>query len=155
MSSLVDLVDPSLVFTHLEDLDRDGILRFFAEELGQGHEALDANTVLERLREREELGSTGIGRSIAVPHCRAEGLQDAIIAIGVSRRGVDYAAIDGNPVRVFFVVVSAAQDPQQNLRCLAAISAWAKDPENVERLVKATSREQILELLGRQDAEGS
>ncbi len=147
IDTLLGFTTPELVFPDLAGLDRDGVLRFFAREIARVHPDLDAETVLARLEEREALGSTGIGHSIAVPHCRAEAIQDAVIAVGVARRGIDFAALDGKPVRVFFVVVSAASEPKQNLRCLAAISSWAKRPENVERLVEARTREEILETL--------
>ncbi|HVS64493.1 MAG TPA: PTS sugar transporter subunit IIA [Thermoanaerobaculia bacterium] len=135
-----------LIFPELGGHDRDSILRFFAERLAEAA-GLDVEDVHRGLVEREDLGSTGIGGGVAIPHARVAGLDRALMAVGLAADGIDFGAIDGQPVRVFFVIVSPKEDPQQNLRSLAAVSAWVKEEGNVEALLAMPSSAAMAEAL--------
>ncbi len=87
----------------------------------------DAEALFQRLWEREQLGSTAIGRGIAIPHCKLDGLERVVlVAVGLAPAGVDFGAADEQPVRLFFVVVSPSRSPAEHLQSLAAISRWVK-----------------------------
>ena len=135
-----------LIFPELGGLDRDSILRFFADRLAEAT-GVDADEIFRGLVEREQLGSTGIGGGVAIPHARVGHLDHALLAVGLAPEGIDFDAIDGEPVRVFFVVVSPKDDPQQNLRYLAAVSSWVKEAGNVEALLAMPSPVAMVEAL--------
>ncbi|MCZ6506772.1 MAG: PTS sugar transporter subunit IIA, partial [Acidobacteria bacterium] len=116
-----------LIFPDIKGSDGDGVLRELAERLAALGHVRKAEVLFQRLREREELGSTALGRGVAVPHCRLQGLSELLVAIGVCRDGIDFAAEDGEPVRVFFLVVSPNNAAAEHLHCLAAISKWVKN----------------------------
>ena len=82
--------------------------------------------VFEDLKKREEVGSTGIGRSIALPHSQGEGIEKPLIALGVSRKGVDYDSGDGLPVHLLFLVLSPMKPAGRHLELLAAAARLAK-----------------------------
>ena len=122
------------VFADLQAEDGEAALRFFSERIGSSV-GLDSETLLEALEERESLGSTGIGGAVAIPHCRVDSLEQAVLAVGVCREGVPYDAADGQPVKLFFLIVSPKSDPQQNLKLLSAISRWVREDGNVEKVL--------------------
>lgn len=107
----------------------------------------DADLMYERLVEREELGSTAIGQGVAIPHCKMEKLDRVVMAVGLSRRGVEFESEDGEPVRLFFLIVSPADTPAAHLRSLAAISKWVKADRHVERLLQLEESDDIWTLL--------
>ncbi len=143
---IAPLTKPNLIFTGLDALDRNRTLRYFADRIAIA-EDLDAEELFHGLLEREELGSTGIGGGVAIPHCRTDRLREGLLAIGVANEGIDFGAADGQPVKLLFVVVSPKADPLQNLRFLSAISAWVKEKGNIESLLEMPTPPAIYELL--------
>jgi PTS system nitrogen regulatory IIA component len=144
---LGSLVQPQLVFPGLKPSDRLEVLRAFSQNLaGQGLVA-SPDELFGKLLEREQLGSTGIGQGIAIPHCKIKGLQQGIVAVATAPDGVDFGAADGLPVRLFFLVVSPSESPAEHLQILAAISRWIKADRHAERLLELSGREAIFEFL--------
>ena len=90
----------------------------------------------ERLWEREKLGSTGIGAGVAVPHCKMARLERVVVAVARLRDGVEFDAIDQQPVRLVFLVVSPDDQPAAHLQCLATISKWIKVADHVEQILR-------------------
>ena len=135
MPSLESLTSSELIFPDLQATDGPAVLRELAEAVAARGAVRDAETLFQRLWEREQLGSTAIGHGVAIPHCKLTGLPRVLVAIGVSRRGVDFGATDGQPVRLFFLVASPSQSPAEHLQSLAAISKWVKGDRNVERVL--------------------
>jgi nitrogen PTS system EIIA component len=143
---LSTLTRSELIFPDVGGHDRESILRFFAERIAESA-GLDADALFQGLLEREKLGSTGIGGGVAIPHARVDGLDQALLAVGLAPEGIQFDAVDAHPVRVFFVVVSPRKDPQQNLRCLAAVSSWVKVAGNVDALLAMPSAAAMKEAL--------
>jgi len=146
-TTLETLTDPHLIFPGLTAQDAQGVLRELAERLAQTGVVSDSEALFERLWEREQLGSTAIGRGIAIPHCKLDGLAHVVLAVGLAPDGVDFGAADAQPVRLFFVVVSPSRSPAEHLQSLAAISRWVKTDGRVERLLGLQKPDEILELL--------
>jgi len=145
--NLGSLTHPQLVFPDLPARDVAGVLRAFADRVSELGYSPDADRLFEKLEEREQLGSTGIGSGVAIPHCKMKGLERAILAVGVTRRPVDFGAVDGQPVRLFFLVVSPNDAPAVHLQVLSAISKWVKADHHVERILALDGREAIFQLL--------
>ena len=100
------------------------------------------------LKRRENLGSTGIGRSIAIPHCRSLVVNRLRVAFGRKRTGIDFKAIDGNPVFNFFLIVAPPLEvSNQYLPVLGKIAQFAKDPEVPDELKAIATPEEFLKLL--------
>lgn len=141
------MTEPELIFPNLVGTDRPGILRVLAEGMARNGVISDADSMYRRLVEREELGSTAIGGGVAIPHCKMDNLEDVVVAVGLSRDGVEFESEDGSPVRLFFLVVSPSDKPAAHLRSLAAISKWVKADRHVERLLELEEPGQIWSLL--------
>jgi PTS system nitrogen regulatory IIA component len=145
--NLADFTRPDLVFVDLPGSDRPTILKAMSDRLAESLDVGDPDTLYQRLWEREELGSTGIGSGVAIPHCKMQDLKDVVVAIGVSHRDVDFSSEDGVPVRLLFLVVSPQNKPADHLRSLAAISKWVKSGSHVEDLLQAEDPEEIYRLV--------
>jgi mannitol/fructose-specific phosphotransferase system IIA component (Ntr-type) len=128
-------------------VDRQQVLRALADRIGTSGRVGNADELYRKLWEREELGSTGVGSGIAIPHCKLNGLRQGVVAVGLAPGGVDFGAADGAPVRVFFLVVSPSTAAAEHLQVLAAISRWIKADRHVERLLELREPEAIAQLL--------
>jgi mannitol/fructose-specific phosphotransferase system IIA component (Ntr-type) len=107
-----------------------------------------AATLVKILSRREELGSTGVGRGIAIPHGRSLVVNNVRLAYGHHPVGVAYDAIDGLPVHHFFLIVAPPIEvSNQYLPILGKIAQFAKDPDVPERLAKLQTAEEFFELL--------
>ena len=111
----------------------------------------DVESIIRAILGREELGSTGIGMGVAVPHTRHPTLQRLVGTVALSRRGVDFAALDGEPVDIFFLLVSPQNQPGDHLRALENISRHLKDERFVSFLRQAKTREAVIDLLEEAD----
>ena len=140
----------------LVDLQASGKEEAIREMVGSLHRAgrlaeNDTESVIRAILSREELGSTGIGQGVAVPHTRHPTLQKLIGTVALSRRGVDFAALDGEPVDIFFLLVSPQNQPGDHLRALENISRHLKDERFVRFLRQAPSREKVIDVLEEAD----
>ncbi len=105
-----------------------------------------AEMLLQTLLKREELGSTGIGKAIAIPHGRSLLLDKLEIAVGRSTKGVDFDAIDNKPVHLFFLVMAPPQDPgNQYLITLGRIALVCQELTKRKQLFAAQTPEEFLE----------
>lgn len=147
MSQAGPLTRPELVFSDLPVTDCQGVLRTLAERVAATGLFADAETLYRALQERERLGSTGIGHGVAIPHCKLKGLEQCILAVGIPRRPVDFGAADGEPVALFFLVLSPEASPAEHLQTLAWISRWVRADRHVETLLGLAGAEAIYDYL--------
>ena len=144
---LGSLTRPELIFPDLPAADRPEVLHAFADRLAATGLVRSGAELYQRLWEREQLGSTGIGSGIAIPHCKLQGLARGIVAVGMVPGGVDFGAADGQPVKVLFLVVSPSGSPAEHLQILAAISRWVRADHHAERILALDDAEQVYDLL--------
>ena len=147
---LANLTHPELIFPHLPGSDRPTVLRAFAEKLAEISPVTDAEDLYRRLSEREDLGSTGLGSGVAIPHCKMDGLSEVVVAIGLCEHPVDFEAEDGEPVDLLFLLVSPEDAPAEHLKSLSAISKWVKANRHVEKNRQLDDAASIYELLERE-----
>jgi mannitol/fructose-specific phosphotransferase system IIA component (Ntr-type) len=109
--------------------------------------------LMERLRARERLGSTGIGNGVAIPHVKSDGVAQLGLVLARSVSGLDYDAIDGRPVHTLFLLLAPTQQSQEHLAALKWISTLARDTDFRRFFLAAPSaaaiRELLLEMSGR------
>ena len=104
--------------------------------------------LFKMLKRRENLGSTGIGRSIAIPHCRSLVVNKLRVAFGRKPGGVDFKAIDEKPVKFFFLIVAPPLEvSNQYLPVLGKIAQFSKEPDVSQRLLDITEPDQFMRLL--------
>ncbi|MEJ2386502.1 MAG: PTS IIA-like nitrogen regulatory protein PtsN [Chromatiaceae bacterium] len=137
----------SRIGTALEIGSKKRLLEVLAELLATDDTALQAEAVFERLLERERLGSTGLGHGIALPHARVKEVRDAIGAFVQLQRGVDFDAIDDQPVDLAFALLVPESATEMHLKLLSRLANMFSDPQLRERLRRADSAEEILGLM--------
>jgi PTS system nitrogen regulatory IIA component len=125
---------------------KDAILEALAAQFAAAY-GLDAAEVLERLDEREHLGSTGFGRGVAMPHARVEGIKRPVAALLKLAEPADFAAADGLPVDLVFGLVSPEQCGATHLHALAAISRLVRDERIHDALNEAPDAEALYGLV--------
>jgi len=131
---------------NLEAETKDDILKELIGLLGLDEK--NQSTLFKMLKRRENLGSTGIGRQIAIPHCRSLVVNRLRVAFGRKASGVDFKAIDEKPVRFFFLIVAPPLEvSNQYLPVLGKIAQFSKEPEIPDRLLQITEPAQFLALL--------
>ena len=144
---LRDFFTTSRVDLHLRGDSRDDVLGALLSllELDDGR----SRTILSRtLRRRENLGSTGIGRGIAIPHCRSLVVSRLHLAYGRHVEGVDFRAIDDRPAHHFFLIVAPPLEVSgQYLPVLGKVAQFAKEADVPDRLAALTSVAEFFELL--------
>jgi PTS system nitrogen regulatory IIA component len=149
--SLASLTRPELIFPHLPAADSSTVLKALADRLAPELPGTGAEALYRKLMEREELGSTGIGSGIAIPHCKMAKLDRAALAIGITDEGVEFGAVDGQPVKLFILLVSPDDSPAEHLQVLASISRWVKAESHVRRILDNPDRNAIYTLLAEED----
>jgi PTS system nitrogen regulatory IIA component len=142
------LVKKKNIVADLQGTEREGVLREMLARLRENGEMSekDADQIFSGLMARERLGTTGIGRGIAIPHVRFDGLKDLLVAVGRSGPGVDYAAVDGGKVKVIFLVVTPAAKQDDYLAVLRYVSSIARDDYNNKLLMGAQTAKDFVEI---------
>ena len=143
---LSQLLDPSAVSLSLIGASRDEVLAELVALLHVGER--DRTTLLRMLKRREALGSTGVGRGVAIPHARTLVLDRLRLAFGRHPAGIPYDAIDARPVHHFFLIVAPPVElSNQYLPVLGKIAQFVKEPEVPERLAGLSEPSELMELL--------
>jgi mannitol/fructose-specific phosphotransferase system IIA component (Ntr-type) len=143
---LKDYFEPDAIELSLRGESKDEIL---AELVGLLRlDERSSGTLLRILQRRENLGSTGMGRGIAIPHCRSLVVSRLRMAFGRLGQGVEFQAIDGKPVCYFFLIVAPPLEiSNQYLPVLGKIAQFAKEPDVPQRLATLRSPDEFLQLL--------
>lgn len=133
----------------LKATTKDGVIREMVESLrttGQ-FPANDSEDIVRAIQKRELLGSTGIGRGVAIPHTKHSSVNRLIGTVALSRAGVNFDSLDGEPVHVFVLLISPQDQPGAHLRALENVSRSLRDDGFVRALRAATTRDAIWDLL--------
>ena len=122
-----DLVPPGGILLDLGVPSKDALLAALAN-VAAAQTGIAATTILERVRERETLGPTGFGQGAAIPHARLPGLVGVVAIVARLGTGVDYGALDGDPVDIAVLLLSPEGAGADHLKALARISRALRDP---------------------------
>jgi PTS system nitrogen regulatory IIA component len=150
---LLDFIVREAIITELQATTKEGAIREIVRSLqdaGALSEA-DSESVTRELLSREELGPTGIGRGVATPvDTNHRAVDRPTGAIALSRRGIEWDALDGEPVDLVFLMVSPYR-PGVKVQAMETIARHVKDERLTDRLRQAKTREQVIGLLEEAD----
>lgn len=143
---LRDFLDPTAIRLDLQSAGKDAVLDEMVSLLRLDQRA---TTQLGRLLKRRELlGSTGVGRGFAIPHCRSLAASRLRLAFGVHRSGIEYDAVDRKPVHILFLIVAPPTEvSNQYLPVLGKIAQFAQMPDVADQLTSLASPDQLFSLL--------
>lgn len=148
-----DFVSTQSICAELSSSDKVSVIAELVDSLvkaGDINEA-DRDDIVKAIMKREDLGSTGIGRGIAVPHTKHPSVAKLVGTVGVSSQGVDFESLDGEKVQLFFLLVSPPDRPGDHLRALENISRQLRDETFCRFLKQSKSAEDIVQLLEEAD----
>ena len=148
---IAEFLREDLILPDLQATDKAGVLRELCAPLARAH-GFEAGRLTEVLLEREKLGSTGVGEGVAIPHGKLPGVPNLLAAFGRSKRGVDFAAIDGKPTYLFFVLFAPENSAGIHLKALARISRLFKQPGFRQAILDADGAGGIFRLISEEDA---
>ena len=148
-----DFVSGEAIRAKLEAIDKEGAIREMTQALLDAGkiEADEFESIVAAILKREELGSTGIGRGVAVPHTKHPSVDRLVGTVAVSKEGVDFASLDGETVQLFFLLISPPDRPGDHLRALENISRQLRDDTFCRFLKQAKNTEDIQQLLDEAD----
>lgn len=126
---LEDILTIGRCISGLEGVSKKRALTKVSELIAQQIDEMDANSIFEALISREELGSTGLGNGIAIPHCRVPTCQDIVGALVTLKEPIDFDAIDGKPVDLLFVLIVPEQKTDEHLQTLATLAELFHDED--------------------------
>jgi fructose-specific phosphotransferase system IIA component len=148
-----DFVSRKAIRADLRSTDKGSVISELVQSLLDAGDisGSDKDDIVKAILKREELGSTGIGRGIAVPHTKHPSVEKLVGTVGVSTNGVEFESLDGEPVQLFFLLVSPPDRPGDHLRALENISRQLRDDTFCRFLRQSKSAEDIVQLLSEAD----
>ena len=148
-----DFMCKDAVRTHLEADEKQTVIRAMATSLIEAGKIDRKNyeSIIEAILKREELGSTGIGRGVAVPHTKHPSIDRLVGTVAISQEGVDFDSLDGEKVHLLFLLVSPPDRPGDHLRALENISRQLRDDTFCRFLKQSKNPQDVWQLLEEAD----
>ena len=141
------MLSEDVVKVPLESDDKDEAIRELIELLVRDGHISDRDAALAAVEEREAACSTGIGNGLGLPHGKHASIDELCVAAGTCPDGIEFDAIDGEPVYVLFLILSQADNPGPHVRTLAEVANLMKSPEMVPQLAEGESSRAFIDML--------
>lgn len=145
MIKISDYLDPQLV-AFLDVKSRDEAIQALVEIIHKAGRLHDKDAFYQAIIEREKIVSTGIGMGAAIPHAKLAAYDDFFIAIGVLRKGLDWNALDGSPVRLIFMIGGPDDKQTEYLQILSNLTLAIKDEAIRKKILTLNSPQDMIEL---------
>lgn len=144
---LMDFIVPDAIEADMKSRTKVDAIRELVALLKRANAIDDEKDIADVVLEREELGTTGIGEGIAVPHGKSSKVDRVLAAFGRSKKGVDFGSVDNKPVHLMFLIVAPVGSSGPHLLALARVSRLLKNKQFRENLMKAKDNDEILKIL--------
>jgi len=144
---LSDVLHPENVKVPLEALDKEEAFEELVDLAARNGFVPDAGAAVAALAEREAKATTGIGEGVAIPHGKHETIPHLTAALGISPHGIDFDAVDGDPVHIVFLLLAEEDNPGPHVQALAAIAKLLQNPRFRQELRQATSADEAYQVL--------
>jgi len=144
---IAELLHPAAINDDLQATGKNEVLEELTDSIMAVEEGLDRSEVIRVLQERENLGSTGIGDSVAIPHGKLRDIDRLLLSFGRSRKGVDFDSMDGKPAHLFFLLIAPEESVGIHLKTLARISKLLKDSSVRNKLMEAEDGGEIYRII--------
>ncbi len=145
--ALADLIRPEVVKVPLVGKTKNEVLRELVQLLLDAGRIGELESVCDALLAREALGSTGLEQGVAVPHAKTRAVRRLTAAIGIAPQGVDFQSADGQPSRLFFLLLAPPDQSGPHIQALAEIARLAKSPTFLRLLSGASSGQEVTDLI--------
>lgn len=144
---IADYICLETINLDLKSKNRNSVIRELYDNIKSTGKIKDEALGYKDVCLREEMGSTGIGKGVALPHAKTKAVDEVILTLGISKEGVEYGSVDEESVKILFMFLCPEEKTQEYLKVLARISRWIREESFRERLLKAKSKEEIMEII--------
>jgi len=144
---LYELFPPELIKIGLDADDKDEVFEEMVDQFCQVTKYNNREEILAGIHEREDKMSTGINKGIAVPHGKSDILENIYGILGISRKGIDYDALDGQPVYLVFMLLAPRKDSEKHLRLLKRLAELLDNPEFPAELLKQNDPQSVYKVI--------
>lgn len=144
---LSDVITKELIQIPLNAGSKEGVIREMVLHLKEKNKIDDANTTFDIIMERERIMTTGIGHGIAIPHGKSPILNEIIVTLGIRPEGIEFEALDKQPVNIVFLLLTSEKDKGIHIRLLSRISRILNRPECRTALIQSTSADEALTVI--------
>ena len=154
IKNVADYIKVDTINLNLESKNKNAVIKELYGNLKKTNLIKDEEQGLNDILAREEMGSTGIGKRIALPHAKTKAVDELIVTFGISRNGIVYNSVDDENVNIFFMFLCPEHKSQEYLKVLARISRLIREDRFIDNLLKAESNEQIIEIIRTEEMNG-
>ena len=148
---LTEFISPQLIKLELQSTRKVDAIKELIDLLDRAGYVTDAEAFLKSVLEREKVGSTGIGKGIAIPHSRTATVREVVVAIGRSPAGIDFDALDNKPVQLIFLIAAPVESGGLYLKALARLSRLLRYQEFRNELMEAKTVDDVIKIISAEE----
>jgi fructose-specific phosphotransferase system IIA component len=150
---IMDFLSKKAIVIDIKSAKKEDVMRELVDALVNAGEIekRHRNKLIEALMNREALGSTAIGQGIAIPHAKSDSVSKLVASFGLSKKGVDFDSLDGEPAHIFFLLVAPQDSAGPHLKALARISRLLKDKYFRDTLRSASDDKAVVRIISEED----
>jgi nitrogen PTS system EIIA component len=145
--NFLDMISPHCIRVPLQSKSKKEVIEELVELLVSVKKLPHRDAIHDALIEREEVGSTGIGHGVALPHAKCAEVKEIYVACGIAPEGIDFDALDGEPVYIFFLILAPRSAPGQHLKVMSILTRFLGRASSREALLKAADSDEIYSVL--------
>ena len=149
--NLTELLDEQVILVNLEATNKRAVIEEMATALTTSEKITDQEAVLQAVLEREKIMSTGIGKGVAIPHGKCNAVNQLAGVLAIKKDGIDFQALDEQPVYLFFLLVSPTEVSGPHIRALAHISRLLRHDNLRKKLIDAETAQDVLNLISEEE----
>jgi PTS system nitrogen regulatory IIA component len=150
---IMDFLSKKAIIPDIKSAKKEDVIKELVDALinAQDIEKRNRNKLIDALMAREALGSTAIGQGVAIPHAKSDSVDKLVAAFGISKKGVDFDSLDGEPAYIFFLLVAPQDSAGPHLKALARISRLLKDKYFRDNLRACADDKSIVKIISQED----
>ncbi|MBI3990728.1 MAG: PTS sugar transporter subunit IIA [Candidatus Omnitrophica bacterium] len=148
---ILEFLNTDAISLNLESEDKEGVISELVELLVKAGEVKEKDKVVKVIMNRESLGSTGIGQGVAIPHGKTDAVRKLIASFGISRKGINFDSLDGEPAYIFFLLIAPQNSAGPHLKALARIAGMLKDKFCRDSLKNVKDHAELMKIFAQED----
>ena len=149
---IMDFLNKKAISVNIKAADKEGVIRELVDLLASATDIKNSKEdLVKSVLSREALGSTGIGQGVGIPHAKSQAVKELVAAFGLSRNGVNFESLDGEPVHIFFLLLAPEESAGPHLKALAQISRLLRDTYFCELIRKCKTPKDIFDLIAKEE----
>jgi len=148
---ILDFLCPKAINLDLESKDKKGVVTELVNLLVKEKKVKDANKAIMSILEREKLGSTGMGQGVAIPHGKTDSVKELVGALGISKVGIPFDSLDGEPVHIIFLLLAPVDVVGEHLRAISCVSRLLRDRFFRQSLLDSKNTSEVIQLIVQED----